>query len=305
MDESLRIPYYFPPQRYIPRLGGGRESPENPASGFLGGVKDAVELYMQLQQAKQGRDEREADRRERMKAQEDTQNYRNRELALHGEENLGRARATQAQRELAEQDYAQKSGIVLNPGIVRQRMEEPTQQNIPAIGPVSGVGMPIGPPRQEAGLSEAFEHGAKARVTAEQTRTPQQFAEGIALPSPASERYDYRASEDATRLLEARIRAATSTLDNWESGRLRYAEQKIAEFRAQNKFPVPGQENEIVDRAMRDYATLRPKPRFSDDLKPYLPQDEQGKTTDQDAALDAAIAEGLKSGALRMRKKGS
>src|SRR6266850_8071350 len=98
MDETPRIPYYFPPQRYIPRLGGGNESPQTGASGFFKGLSDAFELYLQLQQAKEGKAERESARKERETDRDETRQFRQSQQDLAKQEQTSRAQALQQER---------------------------------------------------------------------------------------------------------------------------------------------------------------------------------------------------------------
>src|SRR2546428_12358554 len=113
MDESLKVPYYFPPQRYIPRLGGmgggGRGGWESPVDAGFQGLAQAMEMYAQLQQAKELKQEREKDKmtlatqrqEDKEEREQDRQEHRREVLTDRGE-----------RRELGEEERLQKAGIV-------------------------------------------------------------------------------------------------------------------------------------------------------------------------------------------------
>src|SRR5256885_8128896 len=66
MDQQLNIPYYFPPQRYIPRLsgmGGSRGGPQSGAAGAFEGLSDTIKMLIELKQAKDIKEERLADKK--------------------------------------------------------------------------------------------------------------------------------------------------------------------------------------------------------------------------------------------------
>lgn len=275
MDESLRIPYYFPPQRYIPRLGGQRESPQTGASGFFSGLKDAMDLYLQLQSAKEAREERAQERQDRLHSEDTRHADSEADRRIRLKESDERASALQAQRELAEGEYAQRTGITMDPALIRQRMEQrnPVAPKINFRGLPAGVPNEpaLGPMQEEAGLSDIFERGTKAREQAERERRPITFEGGIATPSPASERYDFRATEAADRLRETKLRVAAQRYDDWLARRGAYASQRVAEYKAKNPFPVPGASDQpLVDSAYADFERFTPRPRFDKDVESDL-----------------------------------
>ena len=270
MDNELRIPYYFPPQRYIPRLGGmgAERGANNPISGLTEGLQSGLELYMQLQGAKEAKGQREQDKRDQQQYRQDELNLRSRQ-----EDRQDTAEsAAQAQR-LA--DVASRAGIFYDPRSIgtAASAKAPVDLQLGSFGgPQADQGLRA---QQESGL---MQRGATALQQAKEGNKVVPFQGGFAEQPPSYERNELRMSEAGAREYETKLRLAGQSYDNWMHNRGVYAGQRLQEYRAQHPYGDPsattpqedGLDTSIIGQSQRQYEMANPKPTFTPDIERSL-----------------------------------
>lgn len=128
MDQSLNIPYYFPPQRYIPKLGnfggGSRGGAPSAASGAMEGLSEFMKMFIELRESRDIKKERLKDKADALAMREgDKKQSREdqQERRQWHQEDLTEAQAGRGARtDEADSARLERGGAFLMPGAMGQ-----------------------------------------------------------------------------------------------------------------------------------------------------------------------------------------
>lgn len=173
MDQSLNIPYYFPPQRYIPRLGnfggGSRGGAPSAASGAMEGLSEFMKMFIELKQSKGLKEEDLANKKlaieEREKDRRTTAANEQERRQWH-QEDLTEAQAGRGARtDEADAARLERGGAFLLPGAMAQARTAGAAKQPIAPGTVD-VTSPEGAESYAGGLQAGAQRGQQDLNTA-------------------------------------------------------------------------------------------------------------------------------------------
>lgn len=262
MDRSLNIPYYFPPQRYIPRLGNssggsGRGAP-SAAAGAFEGLSDTLRMLMELKESKDIKQERLADKRDALGEREKDRRQRDADQQerrqWHEEDVTQRYEEQGARSDEAASNRLERGGAYLMPGAMSSARTAGAAKQ-PISPDATDITSPEGVSAYAGGLQEGTKRGQqslnadvlKGVEAADKTGNVQPIGPGgqygFARKPPQDERNTIYAQQAADRSVANAIRLH----DAWAARRATHVENAL-----KKEHPVPYSEMPPDEQARYD-----------------------------------------------------
>lgn len=270
-EEGLRIPYYFPPQRYIPRLGGmggGGGGSLSPAGAGFQGLAQAMEMYSQLQQAKDLKQEREKDKatresdlaKDRAEREEDRK-----QRAQYHQEDVERGYEDRGERrDEAAASRLERGGAFLMPGAQAAARTAGVARQPIAPG-VMDVTSPEGATAYAGGALEGTKRGEQG-LNADVLTGVQKAAqtEGVEPIGPGGQ-YGFARPIPSEVAAKDRLSLSNKTgVDTrhakWMDAKVRYSHNHVAELERDNPGMTPEEIRAASEEAQNRFDQLFPEP---------------------------------------------